>query len=875
VLALLPATVLVGAFFDERVWAEWLAPGRLEPLVYSLGIILAGIAVGAAGCHMAWQTRRNVHAARRVGKYRLKVRIGSGAMGDVWLARQEVLGRDVAVKVLRKERDDGRDARRRFEREAKAASVLQHPNTIRVIEYGVAEDDSCFIAMELLDGVDLAMLVERSGRLLPARAIHLAVQACASLAEAHEHGIIHRDIKPANLFVSRVGEEDDFVKVLDFGIARMVEAGGVGMTKLGAIVGSPGYMAPEACRGERADARTDLYSLGAVLYFMLSGHEVFPDRPPLETVLAHLKQDPPPLNLSPAEGGPSGDLEAIVLRCLAKDPSARFQTARDLEHALRACPEYRPSARRVDPGKSVRRLRRSEPPPSSTSAEPPRPEAGGAAAPAAKAAPAAALTMGSRETEERRRALEYVAWITCLIAWPFFVVTDVLDALFTHRTETLPTLLALRCACALVSIALLICLRRGGLSRRALALCDVGAFLAFAFFVSLEGVLLPGFEERALLGIMIVAFVRAALVPSHWTRAFAISVSTTAVFPAVLFVAGLGSPHLAAQWGAEAGVLAYGLGQVIATAAMGAVASHMTWRAERELLEARKLGQYRLKARIASGATGDVWLARQDALDRNVALKVLRTRGDDERESLRRFAREAKVASSLRHPNTIRIFEYGASDDGVYFIAMELLDGVELDKLVKERGPLGASDTIHLAIQACGSLTEAHKLGVVHRDIKPANLFVTHVGEDRYFLKLLDFGIAQMVEGDAGSSLGEDGIFGTPAYISPEACCGEPIDARSDIYSLGAVLYYVLSGTEVFPGQTFAQLASHVETPPEPLSVRLQASGRTIPADLERIVMRCLSKKPEERFAAARELEDALRDCVDCRDGEPHEARAA
>ncbi len=894
-MLLLPATVLVGAFFDPRIAEDWLAPARLPPLVYSLGLIMAGIAVGSAGCHMAWRARQRVFAARRLGKYRLKARIGAGAMGDVWLARQELLGRDVAVKVLRNsergatEGPDGADAkghreygelRRRFAREAKAASLLRHPNTIRVIEYGVGEDGHCFIAMELLDGLDLAALVERDGPLPPWRALHLAVQACGSLAEAHDLGIIHRDIKPANLFVTRVGDEDDFVKLLDFGTARMVEGGdSAGMTKLGAVFGTPAYMAPEACRGEPADARTDVYSLGAVLYFMLTGREVFRTKSVADTLLAQLKQQPEPISShapNPETAGVSHELEAIVMRCLAKDRDHRFQSAHDLAEALRGCVEFRPSGRRVDVSATVRRQGFSEAPKPVTVVV--APELGENEAAAEKLPAARPLSGNVSELEERRRAFLRVAWITCLIAWPFFVVTDILDALLSHQASALPTLLALRLGCFLVSAALIAAVKAPGISARRLALCDVLGFSGFALLVSLEAVFLPGFEERAVLCIMIVAFMRAALVPSHWTRAFAIAALTTAVYPLTLLAVGLADPARGAVWAAEAGVLAYALGQVVAASAMGAVASHLTWRAQRQVLEARKLGQYRLKTRLGSGATGDVWRARQDELDRDVALKVLRTRGDEDIDSLRRFAREAKAASSLRHPNTIRVIEYGASDDGVYFIAMELLDGMELEKLVKRDGPLEASLAIHLAVQACGSLAEAHGLAIVHRDIKPANLFVTRVGDDRHFLKLLDFGIAQMMDGEQSATTRGEGIFGTPAYMSPEACCGEPIDARSDIYSLGAALYFMLSGTEVFQGQTFAQmLVSHVQEAPELLSSRMLrcAPVRTVAPDLEQVVMRCLSKRAEDRFGTARELEDGLRACVDSREDVTRAARAA
>src|SRR5205807_9068569 len=150
-------------------------------------------------------------------------------------------------------------------------------------------------------------------------------------------------------------------------------------------------------------------------------------------------------------------------------------------------------------------------------------------------------------------------------------------------------------------------------------------------------------------------------------------------------------------------------------------------------------------------------------------------------------------------PNTIRVIEYGASDDGVCFMAMELLDGVDLDKLVTRRGPLPAARAIHFALQACGSLAEAHAAGIVHRDIKPANLFVTRVGGEESFLKLLDFGVAHVMEADRSVTMTEMGmVVGTPAYMAPEACGGERADARSDLYSLGAVLYFMLTGTELY-----------------------------------------------------------------------------
>jgi serine/threonine protein kinase len=278
-----------------------------------------------------------------------------------------------------------------------------------------------------------------------------------------------------------------------------------------------------------------------------------------------------------------------------------------------------------------------------------------------------------------------------------------------------------------------------------------------------------------------------------------------------------------------------------------------------------------LKMRIGSGGNGDVWIARQEALGRDVALKVLKERGEPGEEKIRRFEREARAAASLTHPNTIRIFEFGASDDGVLFIAMELLEGLDVDALVEVAGALPPARAVRMARQACASLSEAHVKHIVHRDIKPANLFITHAGEEYDFLKLLDFGVARVSEGE-NPSLTETGIlFGTPAYMSPEVCAGERASTRSDIYSLGAVLYFMLTGTQLFPNRTFAEtVMSHISKTPELPSVRL---GKPVPEELEQIVMKCLEKRREDRFRSVRELDEALAACTDLGDWTREDAR--
>jgi serine/threonine-protein kinase len=332
-------------------------------------------------------------------------------------------------------------------------------------------------------------------------------------------------------------------------------------------------------------------------------------------------------------------------------------------------------------------------------------------------------------------------------------------------------------------------------------------------------------------------------------------------------------PELRAQWATPrgSGDFVYGLLFIIGALALCTAGCHAQWRSRLEVHQARRLGNYRLKMRIGSGGNGDVWIARQDALGRDVALKVLKERGGLDEDKIRRFEREARAAASLTHPNTIRIFEFGASDDGVLFIAMELLEGLDVDSLVEVAGPLSPARAVKLVRQACASLAEAHVKKIVHRDIKPANFFVTHAGEEYDFIKLLDFGVARVVEANH-PSLTETGIlFGTPAYMSPEVCAGERASTRSDIYSLGAVLYYMLTGTQLFPDRTFAEtVMSHISKTPELPSVRL---GHPIPEGLEVIVMKCLEKRREDRFRSVKELDEALATVRDLGEWTKDEAR--
>ncbi len=284
-----------------------------------------------------YRLQKSAHEAEKLGNYWIERELGAGGMGTVYVARHAMIRRPTAVKVLTPPEGDRGGALARFEREVQLSASLAHPNTITIYDFGRTADDTFYYAMEYLDGFDLQQMVERFGPLPAARVVHLLGQACGSLTEAHERGIVHRDIKPSNIFVTRLGGVPDFVKVLDFGIAREVTPpGDDALTKTGVVLGTPRYMPPEMLQGAAtADARADIYSLGGVAYWVLSGRPLFEESTGVQLLVDHLNTPPrPPSEI--CEIPIPGPLEDVVMRCLAKDPADRYASALELETALRA-----------------------------------------------------------------------------------------------------------------------------------------------------------------------------------------------------------------------------------------------------------------------------------------------------------------------------------------------------------------------------------------------------------------------------------------------------------------------------------------------------------------------------------------------------------
>jgi serine/threonine-protein kinase len=348
-------------------------------------------------------------------------------------------------------------------------------------------------------------------------------------------------------------------------------------------------------------------------------------------------------------------------------------------------------------------------------------------------------------------------------------------------------------------------------------------------------------------------------IPNTWRRCAAV-VGTAAVLPLLIS----GTSGLAANATRGLGPEQFWLPLVMWMAMASAFAIYGAHRIEVlrvEASNARKLGQYRLKQRLGAGGMGEVYLAEHVLLRRPCAVKLIRPDRTADAHSLLRFEREVQATATLTHPNTVQVFDYGHAEDGTFYYAMEYLPGLNLDELVKQHGPLPPDRAIHLLRQVCGALHEAHAVGLIHRDIKPSNILACERGGLHDVAKLLDFGLVRPRDGGEGANqLTQEGaVAGTPAYMSPEQADGKKeLDSRSDIYSLGAVAYHLLTGQPPFVRPTPLQaLVAHLCEPPIPPD-QLRAD---MPADLQTVVLRCLEKDPARRFPDARQLDQALAGC--------------
>lgn len=301
-------------------------------------VLLLSAAISIWGVHMVNSLRREAFEAKQLGQYQLRRRLGAGGMGEVYLAEHLMLKRRCAVKVIRGDKATDANTMARFEREVQATAQLTHWNSVEIFDYGRAADGTFYYVMEYLPGMNLEELVRMHGPMPPDRVVHLLRQICQALREAHEHGLIHRDIKPANIFAAQRGGIYDVAKLLDFGLVKPISMpDSPQLTQMGVISGTPLYMSPEQALGETPDERSDIYSLGVVAWYLVTGKELFAESNPMKVILAHAHQRPPAPSTFNADV--STELDSIILACLEKDPDKRPQSASDLHRLLLTVPE--------------------------------------------------------------------------------------------------------------------------------------------------------------------------------------------------------------------------------------------------------------------------------------------------------------------------------------------------------------------------------------------------------------------------------------------------------------------------------------------------------------------------------------------------------
>ena len=354
VVAASPARTLVASLLAASTWPLAVLIGtRLGNPVPSTAVFALNVAENYIAALLAMvpalilqDLAAEMRRARQMGSYRLVERLGQGGMGEVWRARHDMLARPAAIKLVRGRQvglgSGPLDAEvlRRFEREAQATAALHSPHTVELYDFGVTADGTFYYVMEILDGLDLEQLVRRFGPVPPERAVHLLTQLCDSLADAHAVGLVHRDVKPSNVYTCRKGLRYDFVKLLDFGLVKPAWRDNVGdssLTAEDAVPGTPAYLAPEVALGSLdVDGRADLYAAGCVAYWLLTGHRVFDGGNAVQMAVQHAQATPVPPSRRTDRPVPQA-LEALVLRCLEKDPARRPCNADELARELAAC----------------------------------------------------------------------------------------------------------------------------------------------------------------------------------------------------------------------------------------------------------------------------------------------------------------------------------------------------------------------------------------------------------------------------------------------------------------------------------------------------------------------------------------------------------
>jgi serine/threonine-protein kinase len=476
----------------------------------------------------------------------------------------------------------------------------------------------------------------------------------------------------------------------------------------------------------------------------------------------------------------------------------------------------------------------------------------------------------SDSEEDRKLVGQRIAFfglVVGLISGSFYVFNLLLgiaiNPAWLYQLQHIATMMHL--AAVGVFFAMWLVCRKGRRSALQLNLINVGGLALASIFYSLMIGLAPGsdFTQALILALIVVSTLNthAIIVPATERRMLWVSSLAAAPVPITTYMIANRNPHLLAgmSWAAFAAA-AFVTMWCLTGVATSTLASRIIYGLQQRVRAATELGQYTLEEKIGEGGMGSVYRARHALLRRPTAIKLLTSGRGDERQ-IRRFEREVQLTASLTHPNTIAIYDFGRTPDGVFYYAMEFLEGITLEELVEHDGPQPPARVVHLLVQVCSALIEAHQLGLVHRDIKPANIMLSLRGCVPDHVKVLDFGLVKEVADQDPNTTAQNTLLGTPLYLAPEAITSpDAVGPATDLYAIGAVAYQLLTGHPPFEGQTVVEVCSkHLLAEPAPLSSYASPhTGAPIAPELEQLVLACLAKAPEARPHSAAELRDRL-----------------
>ena len=739
---------------------------------------------------------------------------------------------------------------RRFREEATMVMRLSHGNLVGVLDAG-REEGQLYLAMDFVEGKDLLATWNQCATRQVAFPVEIAAYVIKELARglgyAHAYRdlrLVHRDISPANVLLSYSGE----VKLTDFGLAisKLKEQ----QTAPGIIYGKLAYLAPEQARGEPLDGRTDLYAAGILLWEMLTGRQLFPSRlpgaPPPgsqdgSATLDALERVRNPVVVPPSAvtGRVPADMNAIVMRALAVDPADRYQTGEDLRADLAAfLAKHAPSTDAATLTSFMTFLFQDQIDQEVVDRDALLVEAsallsGPLATTAAPIAPA--IVMASPEPANSRSADHGLGLI---------------DPALWHSAPGAPN--------------------GARIPNPAKARQTPPAALRTPA---------PAPKPSASTGDLADATPRPMLNPTPSAR-----------------------PESRARWGQRRGqhgdrrgnpsptpgdddggdmpYRVYGgspatdwADPAVPAAAGTADAPHHLAAAAREASrqepfvdEDQRVGttiaaRYFLRRLCGEGAMGRVYEGHHVEIGRRVAIKILHSTFRHTPDVVERFRREARAASRIGHPNIVDVTDSGSTPDGAFFFVMEYLDGADLEQLIAREGPLPIQRALLIAAQVCRALVAAHAAGVIHRDLKPANVMLVRNRDDDDFVKVLDFGISKQSELDKdgrGKEVGltrPDAAVGTPIYMAPEQVAGHPADGRTDVYAVGELLFEMLTGVPPYSGGDIIAVFNK-KANEEPVPVR--SLRPEVPAWIEELLVRAMSRLPAHRHASMTELKDDL-----------------